>query len=125
MEARPYTIIWENYPNYDIKVSLPNYFSNFKYVKIKVKEIFTDPNIWTRLDLWHPYFPYDKLIGMLSSDTSGRKIINLLRYLKSGTKSPSFQMSYRKDVTLEMSYDIVEGKTIGTVGMIIEFTPIN
>lgn len=125
MEARPYTIIWENYPNYDIKVSLPNYFSNFKYVKIKVKEIFTDLDRWRRLDLWHPYFPYDKLIGMVSYNTSGRKIINLLRYLKSGTKFPSFQMAYRKDFILEMSYDIVEGKGTGTVGLVIEFTPIN
>lgn len=125
MEARPYTIIWENYPSYDIKVSLPSYFSNFKYIKIKVKEIFTDLDRWSRLDLWHPYFPYDKLEGMLSYNTGGRKIINLLRYFKSGTKFPSFQMPYRKDLTLEMSYDTVEGKGLSTVGIVIEFTPIN
>ena len=125
MEARPYTIIWENYPSYDIKVSLPSYFSNFKYIKIKVKEIFTDLDRWSRLDLWHPYFPYDKLEGMLSYNTGGRKIINLLRYFKSGTKFPSFQMPYRKDLTLEMSYDVVEGKGLSTVGIVIEFTPIN
>ena len=125
MEDRPYTIIWENYPNERFKVSLPTYFSNFKYIKIKVKEIFTDLDRWSQLDLWHPYFPYDKLEGLLSYNTSGRKIINLLRYLKSGHKFPSFQMPYRKDIEFQMAYDVVEGKAMSTIGIVIEFTPIN
>ena len=34
-------------------------------------------------------------------------------------------MPYRKDIEFQMAYDVVEGKAMSTVGIVIEFTPIN
>lgn len=124
MKEIPYSVYWEGYPKGKISIELPNYFSNYKYVKVKVKDIFAKLDNFSDLFLASPLFSYDREI-LASNHESYHTILNLTRYFKNGTKFPSFKIPYTKEVFFTFHYSIASGGSSGTFSLSLELIPVN
>lgn len=124
MKGIPYSVYWEGYPKGKISIDLPNYFANYKYVKVKIKDIFTSTDNFSNLLLTSPLFTYDREI-LASNHESRHTILNLTRYFKNGTKFPSFKIPYTKVVFFSFYYSIASGGSSGTFSLRLELIPVN
>lgn len=124
MKETPYSVYWEGYPKGKMSIELPNYFSNYKYVKVKIKDIFSRLDNFKALYLQSPLFNYDREI-LASNHESYHTILNLTRYFKNGTKFPSFKIPYTKVIFFTFAYHIETGGSTGTFSLRLELTPDN
>lgn len=124
MKGIPYNVYWEGYPKGKITIDLPNYFANYKYVKVKIKDIFTRMDNFTNLFLASPLFSYDREI-LASNHESYHTILNLTRYFKNGTKFPSFKIPYTKVVFFTFHYTLGPEGSTGTFSLNLELIPVN
>lgn len=124
MEGIPYSVYWRGYPKDKITIDLPNYFANYKYVKVKIKDIITKIDNFSELYLASPLFTYDREI-LLPNGESYHTILNLGRYFSNGTKFPSFKIPYTKVVFFTFQYKIAAGGSSGTFSLMLELIPVN
>lgn len=124
MKETPYSVYWEGYPKGKMSIELPNYFSNYKYVKVKIKDIFTRLDNFDELYLASPLFNYDREI-LASNHESYHTILNLVRYYKNGTKFPSFKIPYTKVIFFVFRFRLATGGSSGTFSLSLELTPDN
>ena len=125
MKGEPYNVIWYSKTQDKIKIDLPTYFSNYKYVKVKVKEVFAKVDYFDFLYLECENFNYDR-IYQGSSDVYIRKyVLNLSRYLEGANKLSSFKIPYKKEVNMRISYSMRQGNIVTPFTISFEFTPIN
>ena len=124
MEGIPYSVYWRGYPKDKISIDLPNYFANYKYVKVKIKDIITKTNNFDDLYLASPLFTYDREI-LPPNVESYHSILNLTRYFNNGTKFPSFKIPYTKVVFFTFQYKIATGGSSGTFSLMLDLIPVN
>lgn len=124
MEGIPYSVYWRGYPKDKITIDLPNYFANYKYVKVKIKDIITKIDNFSELYLASPLFTYDREI-LPPNGESYHTILNLGRYFSNGTKFPSFKIPYTKVVFFTFQYNIATGGSSGTFSLMLELVPVN
>lgn len=125
MKGEPYNVIWYTKTYDKINIDLPTYFSNYKYVKVKVKEVFAKLNYFDFLYLECENFNYDR-IYQGSTDVNIRKyVLNLSSYLEGGKKLSSFKIPYKKEVNMRISYSMSQGNIVTPFAISFEFTPIN
>lgn len=124
MEGIPYSVYWRGYPKDKISIDLPNYFANYKYVKVKIKDIITKTDNFSDLYLSSPLFTYDREI-LPPNGESYHTILNLGRYFSNGTKFPSFKIPYTKVVFFTFQYKIATGGSSGTFSLMLDLIPVN
>lgn len=124
MKGEPYSVYWRGYPKGTISIDLPNYFANYKYVKVKIKDIITKIDNFSELYLTSPLFTYDREI-LPPNGESYHTILNLGRYFSNGTKFPSFKIPYTKVVFFTFQYKIATGGSSGTFSLMLELIPVN
>lgn len=127
MKGEPYNVIWcaEFSRNNKIKIDLPTYFSNYKYVKVKVKEVFAMVNYFAFLYLDCENFNYDRIYQGTSDVRVENYVLNLSRYLEGGNKLSSFRIPYKKDVNMSLDWGVKQGSSYVPLYISFEFTPIN
>lgn len=125
MKGRPYNIIWYGYCTNKIKIDLPNYFSNFKYIKIKVKEVFSSTKYFDILYLRCEDFYYDRIYQETSNNLIRDCVLNISRYLEGGNKLSSFKIPYKKEINMSFVFTLKEEVPLDTLYISFEFTPID
>lgn len=127
MKGEPYNVIWcgEFYRNNKIIIDLPTYFSNYKYVKVKVKEVFALVNYFAFLYLECENFNYDRMYQGSTKVIPEKYVLNLSRYLEGASKLSSFRIPYKKDVNMKLIWGVKEGTSLTPIDISFEFTPIN
>lgn len=125
MKGEPYNVIWYGKSNEKIKIDLPTYFSNYKYVKVKIKEVLSRPNYFDFLYLKCENFNYDRIYQGASNDYIGDYVLNLSRYLAGASKLSSFKIPYKKEVNISFSYALKASQSNLPIYISFEFTPIN
>lgn len=127
MKGEPYNIIWcaEFSRNNKIKIDLPTYFSNYKYVKVKVKDVFARVGYFAFLYLDCENFNYDRIYQGTTDVRVENYVLNLSRYLEGGNKLSSFRIPYKKDVNMSLDWGIKAGTSFVPLYISFEFTPIN
>lgn len=125
MKGEPYNVIWYTKTYDKINIDLPTYFSNYKYVKVKVKEVFAKVNYFDFLYLECENFNYDRIYQGSSDVVAKKYVLNLSRYLEGGKKLSSFKIPYKKEINMRVSYSIRQGNIVTPFTISFEFTPIN
>lgn len=125
MKGEPYNVIWYGFPNRNIKIDLPTYFSNYKYVKVKVKEVFSKSNFFAHLYLKCENFNYDRIYQGTSNAYIGDYVLNLSRYLAGGNKLSSFKIPYKKEINITFDYSLQPSTSSPPIYLSFEFIPVN
>lgn len=124
MKGRPYNVIWSGFCTTPINIDLPNYFSNYKYIKVKIKDIFSSNNQFNILYLRCTNFNYDRIYGSPTNVTD-HCVLNLTRYLNDGNKIPSFKIPYKKEINMSFVFTLLQDVPIETIYLSFEFIPVN
>lgn len=125
MKGEPYNVIYYCKPSEKTKIDLPTYFSNYKYVKVKVKEVFSKSNYFDFLYLKCENFNYDRIYQGTSTTYIGDYVLNLSRYLAGASKLSSFKIPYKKEINITFRWASKADSSIPPIYISFEFTPIN
>ncbi len=125
MKGEPYNVIWVGNYRDNIKIDLPTYFSNYKYVKVKVKEVFARSDYYAYLYLKCENFNYDRIYQGISNTYIENYVLNLNRFLQGTNKLSSFKIPYKKEVNMSFDFKVFTGIVETPLTVSFEFTPIN
>ena len=123
MKGRQYNVLWHGYCTNTIKIDLPNYFSNYKYIKVKIKEIFSSNNIYDTLYLRCHDFNYERIYS--SDNLINDCVLNLSRYLRGGDRLPCFKIPYKKEINMSFVFTLLQDAPLETFYLSFEFIPVN
>lgn len=119
MKGRPYTVLIEGTVGTKLNIDLPNYFSNYQYVKVKVKDFYTPTDSFNYIELNCPLLCYDRIV----TDPSIIPCLNLLRFLNGG-KAKSFLVPYNRSISFSTICSFKQ-QVDPSFKILFEFIPIN
>lgn len=99
-----YNVLWKGLPSQGtFTIDLPSYFSNCKYIKIKLKEIYTKFSAYHELYLTCDAVSYNRNIN-LSQMIEYNYAIDLSKFLRGGSHHSSFVIPYKKNVNFTLRH---------------------